>query len=204
MGDLALIDAVKAGSYAEAQDLIQAGVDVNQKDQLGWSALSFAAGAGSLDLVKLLEEAGADIFCQGRDLRTPYMIALAAGRAEVVAYLGRLEEANPGEKPVRPERKYCKAYYLRDLRHYPAWTESRLNWKNAADGGGPFPEDKIVFIHQDSTVTESMWQNESVIFKDVDESWKEFCANSLNFKVPTDLDLIVQTDNAGQCATHAV
>ena len=203
MGDLVLIDAVKAGNYAEAQDLIQAGVDVNQKDQLGWSALSFAAGAGHLDLVKLLVEAGADIFCQGRDLRTPYMIALAAGRVDVVVYLGPLEEAHPGEKPVRPERKYCKAYYLRDLRRYPAWTESRLNRKNPVDGGAPFPEDKIVFIHQDSTVTESMWQNESVIFKDVNDSWKEFCANSLKFKVPTDLDLIVRTDNAERYATNA-
>jgi hypothetical protein len=51
-------------------------------------------------------------------------------------------------------------------------------------------EEEIVFIHQDLTVTESMWHNEKVIFSDITPNWQAFCTNTLNFKVPDDLDLI--------------
>ncbi len=204
MNDLRLIEAVKTGDYAEAKILIEAGADVNQQDDLGWSPLNFAAGSGNLAVVKLLVEAGADIFRVGRDLRTPYAIALAAGRVEVVRYLAQVEATHPGEKPSRPERKYCKAYYLRDLRRYSGWTESRINWKNAETTAEPFSDEKVVFIHQDTTVTESMWQNENVIFNSVDGSWEAFCSTSLNFRVPTDLDLIAQAETTKHPGNNAI
>lgn len=92
MSDLELIEAVKAGDYETAEKLIEKGVDINQQDQQGWTPLNFAAGKGSMSLVKLLVEKGADVFRAGRDMRTPYMIALAAGRVEVVKYLRAIEE----------------------------------------------------------------------------------------------------------------
>src|SRR5579875_824764 len=196
MNDLLVIEAVKAGDYPGAQALIEAGADVNQQDQAGWTPLNFAAGMGDLALVRLLVEAGADIFKVGRDLRTPYMIALAAGRASVAAYLADKENSFPGQRPLRPERKYCKAYYLKDLRAFPGWNESRTNWKNASGASEIFADDKVVFIHQDATVTESMWQNENVIFNSVDDRWREFISASLNFKVPGDLDLIVKAETS--------
>ena len=203
MSNQSLIDAVKARDTAEVEKLILSGVDVNEGDEQGWTPLNFAAGAGDVPLVKLLIEKGADIFKTGRDRRTPYMIALAAGRVSVAKYLREMEDAYPGEKPQRPERKYCKAYHLQDLRQYPAWSESRINWKkkqadiNAANNGQGddlFTDDKVVFIHQDLTVTESVWHSENVVFDQVDSAWAEFCANSLNFKVPDDLDLIVPNE----------
>src|SRR5262249_40465056 len=137
MSDLGLIEAVKAVDYAKAQKLIEDGADVNQQEEQGWTPLNFAAGKGNLPLVKLLVGKGADVFKVGRDMRTPYMIALAAGRVSVVKYLREVEDAVPGEKPQRPERQYCKAYHLGDLRKYPAWKESRINWKEKkADGNG--------------------------------------------------------------------
>ena len=210
MNDLGLIEAVKAGDLARVQALIDTGVDLNQQEEQGWTPLNFAAGKGNLPIVQLLVQRGADIFKVGRDLRTPYMIALAAGRVPVVKYLREMEDRYPGEKPVRPERKYCKAYHLGDLRAYPPWTESRLNWKDkkpdgstsngkSSDNDGSaeegFADDKVVFIHQDFTVTESMWHNENVLFNRIDAAWKEFCANSLRFKVPDDLDLIVPNES---------
>ena len=203
MSELTLIEAIKAGDFEKAAGLIGNGADVHQQDEQGWTPLNFAAGKGHLPTVKLLVEKGADIFKVGRDQRTPYMIALAAGRVSVVKYLREKEDEYPGEKPARPERKYCKAYYLRDLRKYGAWSESRINWKEkkdrdkseeTADPNAPFGEDKIVFIHQDFTVTESMWQGENVIFNAVTPEWKEFCAATLVFKVPDDLDLIVANE----------
>jgi uncharacterized protein len=207
MSELNLIEAVTNGDRSAVETLIRNGADVNQQDDQGWTPLNFAAGKGDLGLVKLLVENGAEIFKVGRDRRTPYMIALAAGRVSVVKYLRDVEERYPGEKPVRLTRKYCKAYHLRDLREYEGWSESRINWKEKKDNGnsaeppdphGTFSEDKVVFIHQDFTVTESVWHSENVIFQDVDEAWKEFCSTALGFKVPDDLDLIVPHESETQ------
>jgi uncharacterized protein len=200
MSDLGVIEAIKNNDYATAELLISKGADVNQQDEQGWTALNFAAGKGDLAAVKLLVESGADVFKVGRDLRTPYKIALAAGRVSVVKYLMEVEDRRFGEPLVRKARRYSKAYYLKDLRAYPAWSESRINWKEKSENGqdasgGDFTDDKIVFIHQDLTVTESVWHNENVIFNNVGSAWEEFCVNSLNFKVPTDLDMIIPNED---------
>jgi hypothetical protein len=200
MSDLGLIEAVKNGDYATADKLILMGADVNQQDEHGWTPLNFAAGKGYLSLVKLLVENGADLFKVGHDLRTPYMIAHAAGRVSVMKYLMEVEKNFPGEKPARTPRKYCKAYYLKDLRTFEGWSESRINWKekkenSSSEVGEDFTDDKVVFIHQDLTVTESMWYNENVIFNAVKPDWEEFCVSSLKFKVPDDIDVIVPNES---------
>ena len=114
----------------------------------------------------------------------------------------RLLDNLPGENTARPPSRYCKAYYLKNLRAFPGWNESRINWndkqvKGNSDRGADFTEDKVVFVHQDLTVTELVWHNENVIFNNVDPDWEEFCANSLGFKVPDDLDLSNQTESNG-------
>src|SRR5215475_5715939 len=165
MSDLKLIEAVKADDYVMVEELIKSGADLNQQDEQGWTPLNFAAGKGDLSIVKLLIDNGADIFKSGRDQRTSYMIALAAGRLSVAKYLREAEERHLGDKPAYLSRKYCKAYHLEDLRKYTLWKEDRINWGKErndtngsanGDGDGPFPGDKVVFIHQDFTVTESM------------------------------------------------
>lgn len=201
MSELTLIDRVKAGDYDKAEALIKNGADVNQQDEQGWTPISFAAGNGCFPLVKLLVEKGADIFKVGLDQRTPYMIALAAGRVSVINYLREVENQCSKERPPRAERRYCKAYYLSDLRRYRGWNESGTTWKenkyeNRKDKDQEVSEcssiqDRIVFIHQDFTVTESMQHGETLIFSDVNSEWKEFCFGTLNFNAPDDLDLIV-------------
>jgi len=202
--DQALFEAARGGDLETAERLLESGADVNQGDEQGWTPLNFASGRGNLAMVKLLIEKGADPFKTGRDNRTPYMIALAAGRVDVVKYLREVEDATDPEKAksFRPERKYCKGYHLRDLRQYSGWSESRINWKETKGDkkpenpdSEPFTDDKVVFIHQDFTVTESMWQGENVIYNQVDEAWRGFCSGVLDFKVPTDLDLIVPNPN---------
>src|SRR5262245_63686938 len=103
MNDTRLIDAVKAVDSGEVQRLIGAGADVNQQDDQGWTPLNFAAGKGELSLVRTLVENGADLFKVGRDRRTPYEIALAAGRVSVVKYLREIEDQFPEKRPPRPE-----------------------------------------------------------------------------------------------------
>jgi FOG: Ankyrin repeat len=206
MSDLELIEAVKANDYETAVKLIEKGVDVNQQDQQGWAPLNFAAGKGSISLVQLLVEKGADLFRTGRDRRTPYMIALAAGRVEVAKYLRTAVEACGGKKTEGHQLKYCKGYRLGSLRKYPDWNAGRvvreqnnqdtertdrLSQSNNLTEDGPLSDDKVVFIHQDYSVTESIWHNENVLFVGADSAWKEFCTEFLKFKVPDDLDMIV-------------
>lgn len=204
--DQSLIAEVKSGDIGKVSDLLTAGAEVNQCDDQGWTPLNFAAGKGDLAMTKLLIESGADPFKEGRDRRTPYMIALAAGRVDVVKYLREVEDRLDPERArsFRPERKYCKAYYLKDLRTFPGWAESRINWKvtnqtkQDLPDHGQLVDEKVVFIHQDFTVTESMWHNENVIFNQVSESWRDFCQQALGFKVLTDLDLIPLTSSPSQ------
>ena len=203
MSNLSLIEIVKAGDYVEAEKSIKMGSDINQQDEQGWTPLNFAAGKGDISMVRLMVENGADIFKMGRDRRTPYMIALGAGRVSVMKYLKEVESQFSAEKPSSLNRKYCKAYPLSHLRQYPMWSESRINWKGRNNGNGDsngedapaFADDKIVFVHQDFTVTESIWHDENVIFNNVDSAWREFCATSLKFKCPDDFDFILPSES---------
>ncbi len=133
MNDSDLIEAVKAGEHATAKTLIDSGADVNQQDEQGWTPLNFAAGRGDLPMAKLLVDKGAYPFKVGRDNRTPYMIALAAGHVEMVRFLRAVEDETDMEKagPLRPDRKYCKAYHLKELHGISllAGTELRLQWQ---------------------------------------------------------------------------
>jgi ankyrin repeat protein len=188
-----LIEAVRGGDAGAVRELIDRGASVNEPGEQGWTPLNWAAGKGNLELVTLLVEKGADVFKTGRDQRTPNQIALAAGHADVVRFLREAEDRVEGEKPARPQRKYCKAYHLKDLRQFSGWSEGRINWKKSADETDEreFGDDDVVFVHQDLIVTQSIWANENVIFNDVTPEWQQFCASVLAFRVPDDLDLIV-------------
>ena len=193
-----LIEAVRAGEVNTVKELIDGGADVNEAGEQGWTPLNWAAGKGNLELVTLLVDKGADVFKVGRDQRTPQMIALAAGRADVVRYLRDAEDRVEGDKPARSQRKYCKAYHLKDFREFAGWSEGRINWKKSADevGDKQFGDDDVVFLHEDYTVTQSIWSNENVIFNNVTSEWQDFCNTVLGFKVPDDLDLIVAAGSA--------
>jgi ankyrin repeat protein len=207
MNNLQLIEAVKAEDMTAVKKLLENNTDVHQQDEQGWTPLNWAAGKGNPEMVKLLLENGADVFKVGRDQRTPYMITLAAGHVEIAKLLKEIEEKMDIEKSKNSsgrEKKYCKASHLKDFRQFSSWSESKINWKEdkndtddgdeTKDGDKEFSGDDIVFIHQDYTVTQSMWHNENVIFNNVTPEWKKFCAEVLKFKVPTDFDLIVSSD----------
>jgi len=99
MDNLQLIEAVKANNLASVKEFIESGADLNQQDEQGWTPLSWAAGKGNPEIVGLLIERGADPLKVGRDRRTPYKIALAAGNAEV-AMLLRNAEVKTQERPA--------------------------------------------------------------------------------------------------------
>ena len=113
-------------------------VDINgHGNEQEWTPLNYASGKGDLNMIKLLLEKGAGVFNTGRDQRTPYEIALAAGHVEVTQLLRDMEnKIDPERAKTSSKRvpKYCKAYYLRDLRQFSEWIESKNNWKKEDEG----------------------------------------------------------------------
>ena len=195
MSDLQLIDAVKTDQLAKVEEALNSGADIHEQDEQGWTALNWAAGKGNLDMVRLLQARGADVFRVGRDQRTPYKIALAAKHAEIARLLKETEDKANGTSGDSSVKNYARAYLLRDLRKFSDWREEKINWKEtvpASENGNSLElsDDDIVFLHQDFTVTHLIWPGENVIFNQVTPEWSSFCAQELQFRVPDALDLI--------------
>ena len=205
MSEVQLIEAVKTGNLSAVAALLTSRSDIHQQDEYGWTPLHWAAGKGDVAVVALLLQHGANVLQVGRDQRTPYMIALAAARLETAQLLRDAEDkAGLGHSQRQQQRRYCKAYYVKELRQFAGWTESQIprqvhTGKSAAEdrAAQAFSDDDIVFIHHDLTVTQSMWHNENVIFAQITPAWEEFCTHVLHFKVPDDLDLIGKSDSRG-------
>ena len=195
--DLQLIDAAKDGDVRRLDELLTRGADIHQRDEHGWTPLAWAAGNGATQAVRLLLERGADVTATGRDNRTPLMIAKAASRDETTAVITEAEKARGVWEDPRETRPYCKAYYLRDLRSFPGWSEPtgppRSGETDATDASGvgekpePLHDDSIVYLHQDLTVTRSMWHGEDLVFDRVSSEWRSFCEQELEFAIPEDL-----------------
>ena len=85
--------------------------------------------------------------------------------------------------------KYMKAYYLKDLRRFPGWTEPARPASSASSGSedaeasaAAGSEDEIVYLQEDYTVTAEV--HGDLIFDGQADGWPEFCRNDLAFAVP--------------------
>lgn len=176
-----LIPAAQRGDIEALKTLIEAGENVNEQDAQGWTPLHWSAGKGDVNCVAFLLEHGADVTLTGRDNRTPLMVARAAARNEVVGLLTAAEKAKGVWKDPRSSKPYCKAYYCTDFARYPQWASLH----DAA--GQSLEAESIVYLHQDFTVTRSVWPGENVIVKTVTPEWVRFCESELNFTIPADI-----------------
>jgi uncharacterized protein len=179
---MTLAEAVQCGA-GTVERLLREGADVNEMDSTGWTPLNWAAAAGDISMAKLLLKFGASASLAGRDLRTPSMIALAAGKAGMAAFLQDVSSRNSEELP---ERKYCMAVHVKDLKEFPDWENATSNGAGTAD----IADTAVVYLHFDYAVTRSVWRNGEVLFDKITPEWKQFCQMHLKFHVPSDLELM--------------
>jgi hypothetical protein len=78
-------------------------------------------------------------------------------------------------------RKYCKAYYLKDLRQFSGWMEKR------EEGEPDLSDEDVVYLWDDFTVVKSPVLPGGVIFDKATEEWQDFCRTALHFEIPEDL-----------------
>ena len=78
-------------------------------------------------------------------------------------------------------RKYCKAYYLKDLRQFSDWAEKREESDEA------LTDEDVVYLWDDFVVVRSPVLPGGVIFDQVTPQWQEFCQTTLGFEIPEDL-----------------
>jgi hypothetical protein len=78
-------------------------------------------------------------------------------------------------------RKYCKAYYLRDLRQFSGWTEKR------EESESELSDEDVVYLWDDFVVVRSPVLPGGVIFDQVTAEWQDFCHATLGFEIPEDL-----------------
>src|SRR5690348_4144569 len=78
-------------------------------------------------------------------------------------------------------KKYCKAYYLKDLRQFPCWTENREEHELE------LTDEDVVYLWDDFTVVRSPVLPGGIIFDEVTEQWQDFCRTVLAFEIPEDL-----------------
>ena len=192
MTDDALMASVRAGDVERVRALLDAGADLHARDEHEWTALCWASGAGHAAIVRVLLERGADPCAVGVDRRTPYQIALAAGRVEVARFLATVEAARGGDAVAKSSgqaagRPYCRAYQLRDVRRFAAWPGS--NADPAED------DDSVVFVHRDFSVTRTARAGEGVIFDGASAEWARFCGEELGFEPPGDFEWLPGTES---------
>lgn len=80
-----LIEAAKVGDVARATDIIRAGAPLETRDGQGRTALLIAVERNDVPLAKVLMGAGASLNTQAANADTPWVLAGARGRNEMIA-----------------------------------------------------------------------------------------------------------------------
>ena len=82
-----LLSACRRGNLEEVEKLIEKGVDVNAKDDIGWTAMMWAAVNGHTEIIELLIDNGAGFEVIDNNGLTALMWTAACGYTEAVELL---------------------------------------------------------------------------------------------------------------------
>ena len=100
--DISIHDAVKEGKIDVVKQRLEAGTDVNAKDEKGWALLHFMAVAGNKEIAELLINSGAVVHANTDTGWTPLHLADNKEIAELLIAKGANVNAknNGGETPL--------------------------------------------------------------------------------------------------------
>lgn len=89
--------------------------------------------------------------------------------------------------------KYCKAYHTKSFRGFSGWKENLANLRterNVENGKDverrktALHDDDVLYLQENYVVTDGIFKDENVVFDDVTEEWKRYCADALEFRIP--------------------
>ena len=86
---------------------------------------------------------------------------------------------------------YCKAYYVSKLRSFSGWVEDTASLRKERVEDGEVErvrtsllDTDILYLHASYVVTDGVFEDEHVVFNNVTQAWKAFCADTLGFSIP--------------------
>jgi ankyrin repeat protein len=88
--DVALVTAAFEGEYNLLISLINKGVNVDQQDEYGSTALQWAANHGNPKMVELLLSHGADVSIKDVEGKTALYLAIDNGHMDVINLLSQV------------------------------------------------------------------------------------------------------------------
>ncbi len=131
----ALGDAVRRNDLQEASELLQRGVDPNERTSLGYPPLTLAAGRGNYQMVDLLLSAGADVhMLDSRMGSTALHRAAQSGVVPVAKLLVRHGAFIDMRSPTNGNTPLIDASWHRKPRMVEYLLEAGANWKIKARG----------------------------------------------------------------------
>lgn len=83
---------------------------------------------------------------------------------------------------------YCRAYHARDFSAFPGWRPDAARLRPADDGAPreALGDDDLLYLQDDYTVTDGIFQDEHVVFAGEGDEWRAFCAGPLGFAPPVE------------------
>ena len=90
--------------------------------------------------------------------------------------------------------KYCKAYSIKKLREFSAWTEKAENARKEKQKGADGKEVEVtrtltdndyLYLQENYVVTDGIFKDENIIFDQVTPEWVAYCQETLKFEIPS-------------------
>lgn len=98
--------------------------------------------------------------------------------------------------------RYCKAYLAERFREFSGWEENLQNLRKVKETKDreevevqrtEINDKDVLYLQENYVVTDDIFKNENIIFDKVDDDWKKFCTDVLQFEIPKYEPLEIKT-----------
>lgn len=85
--------------------------------------------------------------------------------------------------------KYCKAYPVERFEAFNGWEQKakspvRISSADDSDDSEASTIGDYLYLHDNYTVTDGIFDNEGIVYDDVNPEWIAFCKDKLKFEAP--------------------